>query len=168
MGSVRIGRIGRAHGLRGEVTLDDCDLTADELRALESVTWRGRGGDPRTLVVEAVRPVHGRLLVLFRGIDNRDQARELGLGELSVDAERLPDPGPGMAYAFQLVGLTVETEDGTRLGVVESVLPTGANRVYVVQGEREWMVPATPEVVRRVDLARGVITVALPAGLEDL
>ena len=168
MASVRIGRIGRPHGLGGEVALDDCDLTADELRALGSVAWRGRGGNERALVVESVRPVHGRLLVHFRGIDDRDQARELVLGELVVEPERLPDPGPGVAYAFQLVGLTVETEQGKRLGVLESVLPTGANAVYVVQGEREWMVPATPEVVRSVDLARRVITVALPAGLEDL
>jgi 16S rRNA processing protein RimM len=168
MASVRIGRIGRAHGLNGEVTLDDCDLTAEELSLLGSVTWRGRGGDERTLAVQAVRPVLGRLLVHFRGIDDRDRARELGLGELSADSERLPDPGPGMAYAFQLIGLAVETEDGRRLGVLESVLSTGANPVYVVQGEREWLVPATPEVVRRVDLTGGVITVALPAGLEDL
>ena len=62
----------------------------------------------------------------------------------------------------------VETEDGTRLGVLDSVLPTAAHPVYVVQGEREWLVPATQEVVRRVDLDRGVITVALPKGLEDL
>lgn len=168
MASVRIGRVGRAHGLRGEVTLDDCDLTADELRGLGWVTWRGRGGDERSLAVEAVRPVHGRLLVRFLGIADRERARELGLGELSVDSERLPDPGPDVAYAFQLVGLRVETEGGERLGVLESILPTGANPVYVVRGEREWMVPATPEVVRRVDLERGVITVALPPGLEDL
>ncbi len=168
MASVRIGRIGRAHGLRGEVTIDDCSLTADELLLLGRITWSGRGGEQRTLTLEGVRPGPGRLLARFRGIDDRDRARELGLGELSVDSERLPDPGPGVAYAFQLVGLTVETEQGRRLGVLESVLPTGANPVYVVQGEREWMVPATPEVVRRVDLARGVITIALPAGLEDL
>ena len=101
MASVRIGRIGRAHGLRGEVTLDHCDLTADELRALGSVTWRGRGGDERPLVVEAVRPMQGRLLVHFRGIDDRDRARELGLGEVSAESERLPDPGPGVVYTFQ-------------------------------------------------------------------
>ena len=168
MASVRIGRIGRAHGLRGEVTLDQCDLTADELRELGNVTWRGRGGDERTLVVEAVRPMQGRLLVHFRGFDDRDSARALGLGEVSAESERLPDPGPGVAYTFQLVGLAVETEDGTRLGVLDSVMPTAAHPVYVVQGEREWLVPATPEVVRRVDLERGVITVALPKGLEDI
>ena len=168
MAGVRIGRVGRAHGLRGEVTIVDCDLTAEELQALGSVTWLARGQDERTLAIEAVRPMVGRLLVRFRGVDDRERARELSMGELSTEAERLPDPGPGMAYTFQLVGLAVETHDGRRLGALESVLLTGANPVYVVQGEREWMIPATPDVVRRVDLERGVITVALPAGLEEL
>src|SRR5262249_41457895 len=165
MASVRIGRVGRAHGVRGEVTVDECDLTADELLRVAHVTWRGRNGDERSLVVESARPANPRLLVRFAGVADREQARELGLRELHVDAERLPDPGPGMAYAFQLIGLEVETESGARLGVLDSILATGAHPVYVVHGEREWMVPATPDVVRRVDLARRVITVALPAGL---
>ncbi len=168
MASVRIGRVGRPHGLRGQVLIDDCPLTADELERVGEVTWRGAKGEERTLHVESAKPGPARLIVHFRGVAGRDQARELGLGELHADAARLPDPGPGMAYAYQLVGLTVETEAGERLGVLESILATGAHPVYVVRGEREWMVPATPEVVRHVDLGRGVITVALPAGLEEI
>ena len=40
--------------------------------------------------------------------------------------------------------------------------------MYIVRGEREWLIPATEHVLRKVDLAKGVITVVLPAGLEDL
>ena len=85
-----------------------------------------------------------------------------------MERERLPDPGPGVAYTFQLLGLRVETDEGRMLGTLEDIIQTGAHPVYVVRGERELMIPAAPEVLKRVDLAAGVITVVLPAGLEDL
>jgi len=168
MALVRIGLIGRAHGLKGELILDDCTLTASELQAISAFTCRRKGSDDRRLELASVREIHGKFLASFRGYEGRDRARELTLGELCVEEAALPDPGPGVAYAFQLVGLAVDTEDGRRLGVLESILPTGANRVFVVQGEREWLIPATEQLLRRVDLEHGVITVALPPGLEEL
>lgn len=168
MTAVVVGRVGRVHGLRGKVMLEGCTLSAEELLQLREFTWRGPEGRAATLVMEEARAVHGRLLVSFEGHHDRDRAKELSRGELVVEAERLPDPGPGVAYAFQLVGMRVETEDGRVLGTLESIMPTGANPVYVVRGGRELLVPATADVLRRVDLEHGVITVALPAGLEDL
>ena len=73
-----------------------------------------------------------------------------------------------MAWTFQLVGCEVRTEEGRVLGALESVMASGAHPIYVVRGEREWMIPAVPSVVRNVDLKAGVITVALIPGLEDL
>jgi 16S rRNA processing protein RimM len=168
MAAVRIGQIGRPHGLQGEMALDDCPLSLAELQRVGAFSWRARDGAERRVELVAAREVHGRFLVRFRGYDGRDAARVLTLGQLYADEAQLPDPGPGVAYAFQLVGLAVDTEDGRRLGVLESIVPTGANRVFVVQGEREWLIPATEEVLRRVDLERGVITVALPPGLEEI
>jgi 16S rRNA processing protein RimM len=168
MAHVLIGRIGRAHGLRGEVYLERCELTADELLGVRDFHWRGRDGRERELVLEAARPTHDRVLLTFQGVAGREAATALSAGELLADEERLPDPGPDSTYAFQLIGLSVMTEDGRSLGVLESILPTGANRVFIVQGEREWLIPATDQVVRNVDLERRVITVALPKGLEDL
>ena len=168
MTSIRIGRIGRAHGLRGEVTIDGCPLDSHELKAVGELEWRDRGGEVRALVIESVRPMNQRLLVQFRGVGDRVGAAALGLGELYADSERLPDPGPGVSYTFQIVGLRVVTEEGRELGRLQDVLPTGAHPVYVVQGERELLVPASPEVLKRVDFGEGVIVVKLPAGLEDL
>ena len=165
---VRVGRIGRTHGVSGEVTLTQSPLSVAELTAVGSFVWRGPRGESIDLVLEGARPAHSRVLARFQGYAGRDEAAVLSNGELWVEAERLPDPGPGTVYAFQLVGLRVETEDGRHLGVLEDVLPLAAHPVYVVRGERELLVPATPEVLKRVELERGVITVALPRGLEDL
>jgi 16S rRNA processing protein RimM len=165
---VRVGRIGRPHGLHGEVVLDATDLTPLELHAVRTFTWRGKGGASRGLTLRAARPAHDRTLVAFDGIGSRAQAAELTLGELWADDAALPDPGPGRAYEFQLVGLKVVETGGRELGVIESVIHTGAHPVYVVQGARELLIPATDQVVRAVDLGAGVVTVTLPAGLEEL
>lgn len=168
MSLVEVGRLARAHGLRGELALDG-SLSPEELRAIGTFTWRGAAGATRTLALEAARPTTGRVLVRFAGIADRDQAAALASGTLWAESELLPDAGPGMAYTFQLVGLEVVDVAGRRLGVIEDVLATGAHPVYVVRRERgELLVPATPEVVRRVDLEGRRVTVALPAGLEEL
>jgi len=165
---VKVGRIGRPHGVRGEQVLDSCDLSPLELHAIRAFTWRGRAGAERLLTLHTARPAHDRTLVHFNGIANREQASELTLGELWADDALLPDPGPGVAYAYQLVGLRVVEADGRELGTIADVVTTGANPIYVVRGERELLVPVIPDVVKRVDLAGRVVTVALPAGLEEL
>jgi 16S rRNA processing protein RimM len=165
---VKVGRIGRPHGVRGEVVLDSCDLTALELHAVRTFTWRGRQGAERALTLHTARPAHDRMLVHFEGIARREQAAELTLGELWADEAVLPDPGPGVAYSYQLVGLRVVEADGRELGTIAEVVVTAANAVYVVHGARELLVPAVPGVVQHVDLAARVVTVTLPPGLEEL
>src|SRR3990172_7630419 len=95
---VRIGRIGRAHGLHGEVALDGSSLTPSELEAVGRFTWRGRDGETTELRIATVRPADRRLLVTFSGVADRDQAMALSNGELLADSERLPDPGPDTVY----------------------------------------------------------------------
>jgi 16S rRNA processing protein RimM len=168
MALVTIGRIGRPHGVRGEVRLEASTLDPDDLLSIATFTWRGRDGATRSLRVEAARPTSGALLVHFQGVADRDQAKLLGLGTLLAERERLPDPGPGVAYTFELIGLRVVTEDGRTLGTLQEVMSTGAHPIYVVRGERELLIPAVESIVRRVDLKAGVVTVALPAGLEEL
>jgi 16S rRNA processing protein RimM len=165
---VKVGRLGRPHGLHGEVALDSCDLTPLELHAVRTFTWRGRAGAERPLTLHTARPAHDRTLVHFTGITSRAQASELTLGELWVDDGVLPDPGPGVAYAYQLIGLRVVEADGRELGTIADVVTTGAHPIYIVRGDRELLVPVIPDVVRKVDLTARVVTVALPAGLEDL
>ena len=80
MGPVVIGRIGRIHGLRGQVMLEACPLSADELLALRDITWRGPDGATAALVIRGARPIHGRMIVRFEDIADR-------LGKYSGAAE---------------------------------------------------------------------------------
>jgi len=163
---VSIGRLGRPHGLGGELHLDGCALSPAELEALREFTWRG-ASDERGLELIAARPANARILVTFAGIGSREAAAELTNGELLAEPSQLPDAGPGVAYHFQLMGLEVRTVEGRVLGSIADIIATGAHPVYVVQGARELLIPGTPAIVQRVDLEARTMTVALPAGLED-
>jgi 16S rRNA processing protein RimM len=164
---VRIGRLGRPHGVHGEQGLDGGSLTPLELHAIKRFAWT-RGEERRELTLVTARPTHRNVLVRFEGVADRDGASALTNGTLWADEAVLPDPGPGVAYVFQLEGLAVETADGRALGTVAEVMTAGAHPVYIVRGAREWMLPATPEVVKRVDLAARRMVVDLPPGLEEL
>jgi 16S rRNA processing protein RimM len=168
MSLVEVGRFGRPHGLAGEVYLDGCSLETEELLGIRTFTFRSARGEERPLELKEVHLANGRMLATFARCTTREQAARLTRGELLVEAERIPDPGPGVAYAFQVVGFELRDADGKALGTVHDVLNLAAHQVYVVRGEREYMVPVTPEIVRKVDMQARTITVELPVGLDQI
>lgn len=165
---VRIGRLGRVHGVKGEIALEGSPFDAAELNGIGRFLWRGREGAERTLTLTVARDVHRGVLLAFTEISDREAAVAIAGGELFAERGRLPDPGPEMAYTFELVGLEVRDQGDRRLGTLAEIWNTGAHPIYVVRGEREWLIPAHPGVLQEVDRDAGVIRVILPAGLEDI
>ncbi len=165
---VRVGRLGRPHGIKGEIYLDRTSISASELVGIRTFTWRGPRGDSRPLTLEAARPADRRMLATFGGIRSREQVALLTQGELWTESSLLPEAPPGEVYTFQIVGMEVVAEDGRSLGSVEEILETGAHPVYVVRGAREVLIPAVEPFVQNVDLASRRITVRLIPGLEEL
>jgi 16S rRNA processing protein RimM len=70
-------------------------------------------------------------------------------------------------YLYQLIGMTVRTNTGEVLGEISDVLETGANDVYVVQGQTygEILIPVTAETIIATDIDAGEVLVSLPGGL---
>ena len=167
MSLIEIGRLGRPHGLKGEQALVPCALTPLELHAIKSFTWHGPAGATRTLTLATARPTHDRTLVRFVEARDREGAAALTNGRVMVEDARLPDPGPGVAYSFQLIGLAVVTEEGRSVGSVAEIWPTPAHPVLVVRGRGEVLIPSVPEFVKAVDLAERRITVRLLPGMEE-
>jgi 16S rRNA processing protein RimM len=166
---VFLGRVGRTHGVAGEVYIDRTSLTPEEWLAVGRLEWRGRDGKSRALELREMRPAHDRLLAIFHGVRGVEEAALLTNGDLWGDAAKLPDPGPGVAYTFQLVGLRVVGIDGADLGIVRDVSTAAAQPLYIVEHEgREIMLPAYEPFLKRVDLAAGVITVEVPPGLLEI
>ncbi|RFU19967.1 ribosome maturation factor RimM [Geodermatophilus marinus] len=172
--TVVVGRIGRPHGVRGEVTVevrtDDPDLRFAPGAALLTEP-AGRG----PLTVTGSR-WHREVLLLSvegpggRPVDSREAAEELRDTLLHVPVAELPPlEDPDAYYDHQLVGLTARLPDGTELGEVVAVRHEGADLLVVrrVDGG-ELLVPFVTAIVPTVDLPGGALVVDPPEGLLDL
>jgi 16S rRNA processing protein RimM len=161
---VAVGRVTRAHGVKGEVAV--LPLSEVEARfAPGSRVFVGEGED-RPLTVRRARPHRGRLLVFFEEVRSRTVAEELRGQYLFVPAEWAPALPEGTFWAHELVGCEVTTEAGRSLGRIREVIHTPANDVWVAEGERgEVLVPAIRDVVASVDVAARRVVVREVPGL---
>ncbi|MDQ4102326.1 MAG: ribosome maturation factor RimM [Actinomycetota bacterium] len=161
-----VGRIGRPHGLRGEVTVQVRTDSPEQRFAIGAQLHSGAG---RTLMVETVRPHRKSLLVRFAGVADRAAAAELCGLVLTVDATELPDlDDPDEFYDHQLEGLTAVGPDGAPLGTVRDVVHAPAGDLLVLTTDRgEALVPFVRAIVPEVDLAGGLVKLDPPAGLLD-
>jgi 16S rRNA processing protein RimM len=164
-----VGRIGRPHGIRGEVTVDVRTDDPGARFAPGSVL----ATDPADRGPLTVRRVHwhsGRLLVAFAGVDDRTAAEGLRGIMLVVDSTDLPPTGdPDEFYDHQLVGLAVVTVGGDDLGSVADVIHTAGQDLLVVQRAAggESLVPFVAEIVPEVDVRGGRVVVDPPPGLIE-
>jgi 16S rRNA processing protein RimM len=171
---VVVGRIGRPHGVRGEVTVevrtDDPDLRFAPGSVLRTEP-PGRG----PLTVAGSRWHREVLLLRLTGpdgveVESREAAETLRDTELHVPVDELPElEDPDTWYDHQLVGLRAELTDGTPLGEVTAVRHEGAELLVVRrEGGRELLVPFVASIVPTVDPAAGRVVVDPPEGLLDL
>jgi 16S rRNA processing protein RimM len=162
--TLAVGRIIRPHGVRGGLLLEPYS----ELVTAVSVGMRVFLGDARMAATVSGLRRHGdRYLLELKGCATREAAESWRSAEVRVAAEQVEALPPGTYFHWQILGLTVLTDEGQVLGQVTEILSTGANDVYVVRGERELLLPATAEVVREVDSAGGKMIVHLLPGLAD-
>ena len=161
---VVIGRIGRAHGIRGELNVDIRTDEPERRFAPGSSVVCGA----RTLTVKSVRPHGGRLVVAFDEVPDRTAAEQLHgtVLEAVVDPDDTPDD-PDEFYDHQLVGLEVRSGDvvvGTVTGLVH--LPYQDTLAVETEG-REVLIPFVTELVPVVDVRGGFVTVVDVEGLLD-
>jgi 16S rRNA processing protein RimM len=167
-----VGRVGRPHGIRGEVTVDVRTDDPDRRIAAGSVlaTEPAAAGP---LAVAAVRWHSGRLLVRFDGYSDRTAAEELSGTLLVVDSAELPAPDdPDEFNDHQLIGLSVVTVSGEPVGSVTDVLHYGQDLLVVAPGggrpAADILVPFVAALVPEVDVGGGKIVIDPPPGLLDL
>jgi 16S rRNA processing protein RimM len=173
---VVVGRIGRPHGIRGELSVeprtDEPERRFAPGAVLVTETPRGSAphgpGRPSTLTVEAVRWHQDRLLVRFVEIPDRDAA-EVARGLVlvaDVPTDEAPED-PEEFYDHQLVGLRVETTEGTAVGEVALVQHGAGQDLLVIRTPDggDVLVPFVTALVPEVDVAGGRLVVADRPGL---
>ncbi len=169
---VVVGRIGKPHGLRGEVTVevrtDEPDRRFRPGAVLRAEPPRGSVATHRSLTVAGTRWHQGRLLATFEELGDRttaEAARGIVL-HVVVDATERPED-PEEFYDHQLVGLEVRDLDDRVIGTVSAIVHGGAQDLLTVRTPegRETLVPFVAELVPVVDLAGAHVVVADRPGL---
>ncbi|WP_030487484.1 ribosome maturation factor RimM [Micromonospora chokoriensis] len=182
-----VGRIGKPHGVRGEVTVE-VRTDEPEARFAPGTVLRTEPGAtppspatadepgvpfrvPAELTIEEARFHQGRVLIAFGGILDRNTAEALRGTLLVVDsADVTPPDDPEEFHDHQLVGLAVVTPTGERLGEVARIDHAPSSDLLVLRRPegRTALIPFVRAIVPEVDLAGGRVIVDPPAGLLDL
>jgi 16S rRNA processing protein RimM len=169
---VVVGRIGKPHGIRGEVTVD---VRSDEPERrfavgarLRAQAPRGATGVPAYLTVARTRWHQGVLLAGFEEAGDRTAAEGLRgtVLHVTLDPDEVPED-PEEFYDHQLVGLAVHDLDGAVIGTVSGVVHGGAQDLLQVKATdgRDTLVPFVAALVPEVDVAGGRVVVADRPGL---
>lgn len=160
-----IGIITKAQGIRGEVRVLP---TTDDPTRFELLIGEEISVGEKKFILSNARLQKNIVVLKFDGIDTRNAAEELLGAIICVEDEMALPLGDDEFYIRDLIGLRAETEEGEFLGEISRVFPTGANDVYVISGETEFMLPAVKDFVKRVSIAEGKIIVRLAEGMREL
>ncbi len=164
-----VGRIGRAHGIKGEVSVE-VRTDEPELRLAPGAVLVTDPASAGPLTVETGRVHSGRLMLRFAGVKDRNGAEALRnvLLIADVDPEETPED-PEEFYDHQLVDLDVVTADGTEIGRIKEISHLPYQDLLVVERPdgSEVMVPFVAEIVPEIDLELQRAVVTPPPGLLD-
>lgn len=158
---LNVGRIGKAHGILGEATIEVRTDEAEDRFALGSVLETDSHGQ---LTVASARVHNGILLLGFVGISNRNQVEELRNELLYADVD-IDAPGfdEDDYHVLQLIGCTAFLEDGSEFGSVADVLNLPGQDVLAIKTPTgEVMIPFVHQLVPTVDIAKKTMVVIPP------
>lgn len=164
-----VGRIGRAHGIKGEVSVD-VRTDEPELRLAPGAVLATDPASAGPLTIETGRVHSGRLMVRFAGVKDRTGAEALRniLLIAEIDPEERPED-PEEFYDHQLIDLDVVTVDGTEVGRITEISHLPFHDLLVVERPdgTEVMVPFVGEIVPEIDLEQQRAVIDPPPGLLD-
>ena len=164
-----VGRIARAHGIRGQVIVNpETDFPEQRFRP-GSLLFVERGASVDSMVVTTVRFQNGRPVIGLEGVQTMNDAEALAGLELRVPVEELAKLPEGTFYHHDLVGCRVVTAQGEPVGIVEGVEGTvGGSRLVVAGARGEILIPLATEICRTIDVPGKRIVIEPPSGLLDL
>jgi 16S rRNA processing protein RimM len=166
---VVVGRIGRPHGLRGQMVVHpETDFVEERFRPGQAM-WSLADGGARLMTIQSSRIQNGRPVIAFEGLTRREDVEALVGLELRVPEHELQPLEPGRYYEHQLVGCVVETARGATLGPVIRVEGGPGGSRLVVDGRRgEVLIPLASDICVEIDVASRRIRVEPPEGLLEL
>jgi 16S rRNA processing protein RimM len=164
-----VGRIARAHGIRGQVIVNpETDFAAQRFQPGAEL-FVERGGRVEALTVTSARFHRERPVIGIAGVDTMNDAETLAGQELRVPIDRLVSLPADTFYRHDLIGCRVETADGRSVGVVRDVEGTLTGSRLVVDGARgEVLIPLVAAICTKVDPTAKRIVIDPPDGLIEV
>jgi 16S rRNA processing protein RimM len=164
-----VGRIARAHGIRGQVIVNlHTDFPEDRFHPGAEL-FIERNGAAHGLTLTSVRFQRDRPVVGIAGIETMNEAEALAGQELRVPVDRLAPLPPGTFYRHDLIGCRVDTVAGEAVGTVEDVEGTLTGSRLVVAAERgEVLIPLVAAICATIDPVAKRIIIDPPEGLLEL
>jgi 16S rRNA processing protein RimM len=168
---VRIGRIVAVHGLRGAVRFRPDYPESDSIQSVERIFLAdsddGIGAREHRIVQNAPH-TKGTARLMLEGIIDVNGAEALIGKTVFADENDLPPLEANEFYYRDVIGCEVFLTDGNRLGLIEEIIATGANDVFVVRGGgKEILVPVIEDVVKAIDVASKRVIIDPIPGLLD-
>ena len=164
-----VGRIARAHGIRGQVIVNPETDFPDERFKPGAELFVERGGKVDALTVTTARFHGGRPVIGIAGVETMNDAEALAGQELRVPIERLAALPAGTFYRHDLIGCRVEMRDGRAVGIVRDVEGTlTGSRLVVDRVGGDVLIPLVAAICTEVDPAAKRIVIDPPAGLIEV
>lgn len=165
----KVGVITSPHGIRGEVKVFPTTDDPARFKKLKEV-FLDTGKERIVLHIAQVKLFKQFVILKFREYDSINEVENLRKKELWISRSQAVPLQKDEYFIADLIGISVELEDGRMLGVLKDVIQTGANDVYVVEctDGREVMIPAIKDCILSVDVEEGRMVVHLLKGLMEL
>ncbi len=162
-----IGRIVNTHGVKGEMRGKPSTDDIKRFEKLKEVYLEGR--ELKSYEIESVRYHKDFVLLRLKGVETMTDAELLKNQVIKINRKDSLPLGEDEYYMADLYNLKVETEEQRVLGILTDILVTGSNDVYVVTDKvnnKEILIPAIKQCIKKVDIANQLMVVHLLEGLE--
>ena len=160
---IPVGRVTRTHGLKGELKFFPTDQEEIAVQNDQKILL-----GEATFKIKSVRGAKSPFIIKFEGVDSIEAAQSLAGQEVQVAREDFESLPKGEYYRFEIEGLKVFEDTGKYYGVIEDIIETGSNDVYVVrENDKEWLVPMIDSVVQSIDLEQSKLIFHCVEGLFE-
>lgn len=165
---LQVGVITSTHGVRGEVKVFPTTDDPARFKKLKQVILDD-GKQKIDLEIASVKFFKNMVILKFKGIDNINDVEKYRRAQILVTRENAVPLAENEYFIADLIGLAAKSDEGEDLGIIEDVLQTGANDVYVIRTpqKEEILVPAIKECIINVNLEQNEMLIHLLPGLRD-
>lgn len=161
---IQVGKISNIHGNKGEVKVIPLVDNIERFNELEEVYL---GLDKVLTKIDDVAYSKGQVIINFQGVKDVETAKSLIGKFLWIDIKDAKKDEDAY-FLFEIIGLKVLDTEDREIGKIKDILQTGANDVYVVkQDEKEHLIPAVKEIVKKIDLEKKIMIIDPIEGLIE-